>query len=377
MRASRVRGTRWPLWLGTCPRAVVVAGGVPLWRASWPRVGAPCPVRSGRSLISGRLCRRCGAFFHPGGCRPRLYWVAARGTWRPAKNRANCACRWPLPRQGRWARSPSYPLGAPRWGCRWRVPLALVLGCVRCGCLRVWTQSLTRPVSGTVRLSTGDPAGAPGRFRVDADTFPSGSEDATPASRACVCACSSLRGRVGRPPGRVLVCLSFSCGRLLCALGLFGRLRAGVALFVVFLRFLFFLLFLFSFFLLLVAPPMSLSFCVLRPGVPWDLASCGPPPPTPSFFFVLFPLSPPPGSFFVFFPSCFLFVCCLLFFFVIFFLPCCAGSAVFGLVCVSWAVECSAVCCCGPCAPAGAVLRVCCVVGCPLVVPVLCVLLPV
>ena len=34
VRASRVRGTRWPLWLGTCPCAVVVAGGVPLWRAS-------------------------------------------------------------------------------------------------------------------------------------------------------------------------------------------------------------------------------------------------------------------------------------------------------------------------------------------------------
>ena len=34
VRASRTRGTRWPLWLGTCPRAVVVAGSVPSWRAS-------------------------------------------------------------------------------------------------------------------------------------------------------------------------------------------------------------------------------------------------------------------------------------------------------------------------------------------------------
>ena len=132
VRASRVRGTRSPLWLGTCPRAVVVAGGVPLWRASWPRVGAPLPVRSGRSRCSGRLSRRRGAFLHPGGCRPRLYWVAARGTWRPAENRAHCACRWPLPRQGRWARSASYLFGAPRWGCYWRVPSASVSGCVRC-----------------------------------------------------------------------------------------------------------------------------------------------------------------------------------------------------------------------------------------------------
>ena len=141
--------------------------------------GAPRLVRSGRSRCSGRLSRRRGAFPHPGSLRPRLYWAAARGTRRPAENRAHCACRWPPPRQGRWARSASYPFGAPRWGCPWRVPPASVLGCVRCGGWRVWTRSLTRPVSRTVRLSTGDSAGAPGLFRVDADTSPCGSEDAT------------------------------------------------------------------------------------------------------------------------------------------------------------------------------------------------------
>ena len=162
VRASRVRGTLWPLCLGTCPRAVVVAGGVPLWRASWTRVGAPRLVRSGCSRCSGRLSRRCAAFPDPGGCRPRLYWVAARGMWGPAENRARCACRWPLPRQRRWARSASYLVGAPPWGCPWRVPPASVLGCVRCGCLRVWTRSLTCPVSRTVRLSTGDSGGCTG-----------------------------------------------------------------------------------------------------------------------------------------------------------------------------------------------------------------------
>ena len=191
VRASRVRGTRWPVWLGTCPRAVVVAGGLPLWRASSPRVGAPRLVRSGRSRCSGRLSCRCGAFPHPRGSRPRLYWVAARGTWRPAENRALCACRWPLLRQGRWARSAWYPFGAPRWGCPWRVPPASVLGCVRCSCLRVWTRSLTRLVSRTVPLSTRDSAGAPGLFRVDVHTSPFGSEDATPGCHVCVCACSS------------------------------------------------------------------------------------------------------------------------------------------------------------------------------------------
>ena len=133
VRASRVCGTRWPLLFGTCLPAVVVAGGVPLRRASWPCVGVPRLVLSGRSRCSGRLSGRPGASSRPGGCGPRLYWAAAWGTWRPAENRALCACCLPLSRQGRWARSASYPFGAPRWGCPWRVPPASVLGCVRCG----------------------------------------------------------------------------------------------------------------------------------------------------------------------------------------------------------------------------------------------------
>ena len=168
-------------------------------RASWPRVGALRLVRSGRSRCSGRLCRHYGAFPHPGGLQPRIYWAAGRGTWRPAENRAVCACPWPLPRQRRWARSASYPFGAPRWGCPWLVPPALVLGCVRCGSLRVWTRSLACPVSRTVRLSTGDSAGAPGLFRVDADTGPFGSQEATPGSRVCVCVCVPLLAGSGGP----------------------------------------------------------------------------------------------------------------------------------------------------------------------------------
>ena len=62
---------------------------------------------------------------------------------------------------------------------------------------RVWTQSLTLTVSCTVCLATGDSAGAPGLFRVEADTAPFRSEDATPRSRACV-RVRALPGRVGR-----------------------------------------------------------------------------------------------------------------------------------------------------------------------------------
>ena len=159
--------------------------------------GAPRLVRPGCSRCSGRLSRRRGAFPHTGGLRPWLYWAAARGTRRPAENRALCACRWPPPRRGRWARSASYPFGAPQWACPLRVPPALVLGCVRRGGWRVWTRSLTRLVSRTVRRSTGDSAGAPGLFRVDADTASCGSEGATPGSAACV-RVLALLGRVGR-----------------------------------------------------------------------------------------------------------------------------------------------------------------------------------
>ena len=101
-----------------------------------------------------RLSRRCGAFSRPGGLRPCIYWAAARGNRRPAENRALCACRWPLLRQRCWAHSASYPFGAPRWGS-WRVPPASISGCVRCGDFAcVWTRSLTRPVSRTIRLWT-------------------------------------------------------------------------------------------------------------------------------------------------------------------------------------------------------------------------------
>ena len=48
-------GTRLPLLLGTCLCALVVVGGVPPWRASSPRVGAPRLVRSSCSQCSGRL----------------------------------------------------------------------------------------------------------------------------------------------------------------------------------------------------------------------------------------------------------------------------------------------------------------------------------
>ena len=285
VRASRVRGTRAPLWLGTCPCAVVVAGGVPLWRASWPRVGAPLLVRSGRSRCSGRLSRRRGAFPHPGGGPPRLYWVAARDTWGPAENRAHCACCWPVPRQGRWARSASYPFGAPRWGCPWWVPPASVLGCVRCGglaCVDPVTDAsgfLYRPsFDGGLGRCTG--AVSCGRRH---RPFQVGGRHAR-VPRVCVCVL--FRAGSGGPASRARFGAShFSFGRSWCALCLFGPLRAVCAPFVVVVGF-FFFLFSFS---PLVAPPLCPALRVFLPRLPCDLASCPPAAPPPPFF----PLPPP------------------------------------------------------------------------------------
>ena len=61
----------------------------------------PGLVQSSCSRCSGRLSRCRRAFPHPRSLRPRLYWVAARGTRRLAENRAHCACHRPPPRQGR------------------------------------------------------------------------------------------------------------------------------------------------------------------------------------------------------------------------------------------------------------------------------------
>ena len=57
---------RWSLVLGAWFCALVVAGRVPLWCASWPRFCAPCLVWSARSRCAGRLSRRYGAFPYQG-----------------------------------------------------------------------------------------------------------------------------------------------------------------------------------------------------------------------------------------------------------------------------------------------------------------------
>ena len=162
-----------------------------------------------------------------------------------------------------------------------------------CGAVvwRVWTRSLMCLVSRIVRVSTGDSGGAPGLFRVDADTSPFGSEDATPGYRACVPVLAPLsRVRQAGLPGAFWCASPFLWP--FCRSSLFGPLWAGVACAFVFFSFCFFPVSLFLFFLFslfvssplfppsLSCPPCLRLFVLPGPGCPgpWR-SSFAPTPP--------------------------------------------------------------------------------------------------
>ena len=291
-RAVRVSGTRWRLLFCTCPCALAVAGGVPLWRASWPRVGAPRLVRSSRSPCSGRLSRRVDAFPYRrlsppdllGGCAGQVEAGREPGSWCPLLAPAEAGALRSLrvvPVRGP-AMGPALAglsdVGLPLRALGW-----------------FWTQSLTRLVSRTVRLSARDWAGAPRLFRVDADTsdFRVGKRHAR-ARRVSVCVCSSWPGPTGRPPGCVLVLFTFALAVLSFS---FARPPTGWGcplLAHLFASSLFFLL------VCLLLPPLlahllSPAICAFRSRVPLGVALCVffcPPPRDPPTFFCHFPLRP-------------------------------------------------------------------------------------
>ena len=145
---------------------------------------------------------------------------------------------------------------------------------------RVWTRSLTRPVSRTIRLSTGDSAGAAGLFCVDADTCPCGSEDAAPGSCACAHVRAFLAGS-GGPASRARFGAPHLFLWLFLVPSLSARPPSGWGQPVCG----------FSCFLLLLCPPCLRRFVFSGPGClrPWRLV---PPPPSVGVFFDFF--SPPP-----------------------------------------------------------------------------------
>ena len=281
---------------------------VPLWRASWP--GAVRRAPSGLVAVGALV-----------GFPDTVVPFSIPGAFAPGSTGRPRGARGGRPRPGSLC-LPLVPaeagaLGSLRMVPVWRVPPASVSGCVRCGGLRVWTRSLMRPVFGTVRRLTGDSAGAPGLFRVDGNTSPCGSGDATPGSRACVHV-RALLGRVGQ--AGVLGAFWFASRLLwpLSASALLGPLLAGVALFMAFC---------FPspppFFL---SPPslcpLSLACFGFWPRVPWAFALCAPPP-------------------------VFLFISIIVFRFLFFLVACLVGClfhpALLVVCCLVWV--CGAVCC--------------------------------
>ena len=185
VRALWVCSTRRASLLGTCPCAYVVAGSVPLRRASWPRVL--------RRTLSGQVALRAPVGFSdavvpfptPGACAPGFTWWlhGARG----GRPRTGLILPAAGPRRGRGAGlAPPRTRSGPRDGvvpggslrCRSWAACAAVVG---------WVDPVT-DASGSPYPPWFDEglAGAPGLFNVDADTSPCGSEDTMPGSRACV-----------------------------------------------------------------------------------------------------------------------------------------------------------------------------------------------
>ena len=87
----------------------------------------------------------------------------------------------------------------------------------------------------------------------------------------CACACSFWPGRAGRPPGRVLVRLTFSFGRFVFLLCL-APYGLGLPLFWSFAFAFFFCFSVSPLLFFFLAPPLSLAFFCFRPRVPWALA---------------------------------------------------------------------------------------------------------
>ena len=193
VRVSLVRDTRW--------RCCLAPGLAPLMSpalclSSLPRGSAfVCRATSGpvapASLASNRL-----AVPSPTGCFAPQFLLSSCAGHAEAGPVAGSWCLLPPPPRGG---SAGHALRRTRWGPRCGVvPAKCLRRWSRAACtvavLRVWTRSLRRPVSPTIRLWTWLSAEALGLLPVDPNTSPCGWEDATPGSVCvCMCVCSPVR----------------------------------------------------------------------------------------------------------------------------------------------------------------------------------------
>ena len=219
VRALRVCGTRRPSLLGTCPCALVVAGGVPLWRASWPRVvrrASSGPVALGAPV---GFPAAVVPFPTPGACAPG-FTGRLRGA-RRGRPRTGLIVPAAGPRRSRGASSLRViPIRGPAMGLSLAGPSGVGLGLRALrwlACVDPVTDASGFPYRPSFDGGLGRCTGAVSCGRRHLPLRVGGRHARVPCVFAC--ACSSWPGRAGRPPGRVLVRHTFSFGRfvfLLC-----------------------------------------------------------------------------------------------------------------------------------------------------------------
>ena len=230
VRALRVCGTRRPLLLGTCPCALVVAGGVPLWRASWPRVV--------RRTLSGPVALSAPVVFpdavvpFPTPRKPPALLGGCAGHTEAGRE-PGALCLPLAPAEAATLGSLRVvPLRGPAMGLSLAGPSGVGLG-LRALRWLTCVDPVTDASGFPYRLSFDGGLGrCTGAVLCACRHLPlrvGGRHARVPCE--CACARPSWPGRAGRPPGRVLVRLTFSFGRfvlLLClapsGLGLFRSL---------------------------------------------------------------------------------------------------------------------------------------------------------
>ena len=244
--ACCVCGTQWPLLLRTFPCALVVAGGVPLWRAAWPRVvrcASSGPVALG-ALVGFPdavvpFCILCADLL--GGCAAHVEAGREPGSWGLPLAHAEAGMQSSLR---------VVPVRGPAMGLSLAVSSVNGLGLHVLRWYNVCdpiTDAFGYPYRSSFNRDLGLCIGA---ALCENQHFPlrfAGRHAWVPC--VCACACSLLPGQAGRPPGCVMVRLSFRIALLAtcfaqpppgwgCPLPvvLFAFLRFFVVFFVLFFR---------------------------------------------------------------------------------------------------------------------------------------------
>ena len=218
--AARVCGTRWPLLLGTFPCALVVASGVPLLCAWWPRVcTAPRPVRSLSMLRWAFPTPWC--LSPTRGLAPPALLGGCAGHAEAGRETGSLCLPLAPGAAGALGSLRVVPVRGPAMGLSLAGPFGFGLGLRALrwfACVDPVTDASGFPYRPSFDGGLGRCTGAVSCGHRHLPLRVGGRNARVP----CVCACArpSWPGRAGRPSGRVLVRLTFFSGRfvfLLCS----------------------------------------------------------------------------------------------------------------------------------------------------------------